>query len=242
MEDKYQMIDTFLNGEFSPAEVRAFEQRLLEDKELASILAFHLQMRKSARDEKKRRVLEAVELALNIPEDEPKTIRLEWYKIAAAVFLILAATLVFVRLFSGSEVMPATVARSEFRQILERERATLTVAGEAGGAERIMEYKRQLSEKAGACDYKELCYFTGIHYLFVERNYTRAIELLRCVEAPQNGGRHFRPDVPRLLVIACVCNGDTAEGIRLSRYYRIDPDSLPGGIAAVLKTNGYPGQ
>jgi hypothetical protein len=57
------------------------------------------------------------------------------------------------------------------------------------------------------------------------------------VEAPQNGGRHFRPDVPRLLVIAYAGVGDYARALSTLKTYDVPAAELPPNVRKRLQLN-----
>lgn len=169
----------------------------------------------------------------------PRLMRLSYRIAAAAAAVLLIVAIGAVLFFQGrAQLFSKKEALAEVNRIIENNQTDLRNAGGAADLALLRDYRQELAEKTNPCDYKDLSYYAGVYNLFIERDFKAALSLLQCVEAPRNEGRHFRPDVPRLLVIAYAGVGDYARALSTLKTYDVPAAELPPNVRKRLQLNG----
>jgi len=225
-EDKIERLSRFLDNDLSPEELQSFDQELQSDEALRSMLALHLQLKASGKAAQRQEVAALLDEALETTSLRVQSFRPMLWKIAASLLFLVVAWWGIKTWTSKEDVLAVAAGEKMYQAIMTRESAALTVAGEGN----IEKMRTLLQQKPDPCNYKDLCYFVGVHELFQRRDYDQAIKLLRCTEAPANNGRHFREDVPVLLVIAYTSSGQIASARQVITQYNLDTSRLPAGI------------
>lgn len=232
-EDKTERLSRFLDNDLSPAELQSFEQELQSDEALRSMLALHLQLKASGKAQQRQQLASLLDEALQTTPLRVQSFRPMLWKIAASLLFLVVAWWGLKTWTSEEEVLTGAAGEKMYQAIMTRESAALTVAGE-GNMEQM---RKLLQQKPDPCNYKDLCYFVGVHELLQRRDYDKAIQLLRCTEAPANNGRHFREDVPVLLVIAYTSSGQLESARQLVSQYGMDKSRLPDGVREKIEAH-----
>ncbi len=225
-EDKTERLSRFLDKDLSPAELKSFELELQSDENLRTMLALHLQLKAAGKAEQRQQLASMLDEALKTAPLQVRSVRPILWKIAASLLFLAVAWWSIKTWTSQEPVFTQAEGAKIYQEIMARESSTLTVAGEGN----IETMRAALQEKPDPCNYKDLCYFVGVYELFQQRNYEKAIVLLRCTEAPANNGRHFRADVPVLLTIAYAASGQAESARQLIAQYSVDQSLLPLGV------------
>jgi hypothetical protein len=225
-EDKTERLSRFLDNDLSPEELKSFEQELQSDEALRSMLAMHLQLKAAGKAEQRQQIATMLDEALQTTPLRVQSFRPMLWKIAASLLFLVVAWWGIKTWTSKEDVLARAAGEKMYQAIMTRERAALTVAGDWN----IEQMRAALQQKSDPCNYKDLCYFVGVDELFQQGDYAKAIELLRCTEAPANNGRHFREDVPFLLVIAYTASGQSESARQLVSQYGLDKSQFPVSI------------
>ena len=225
---KYDIIDRFLNGELTPEELAAFDQKIQQDEDLADMLAFQLSLRKSIREEKHEEIRETLDAMLP-PTQKGRYLFMPYSAIAAAIAALVLMVYAFNQFWGEKDrpLLSEAEAQQETGRILNRDAAEFQTLGGAAGILRLKEKHADYLAHRHRCDLIDLSYYAGAYSLFVEQNFAAAVQQLRCAEG-------FRPDVPRLLVIAHCGAGDIEAARALVSAQGISLDSLPRGVVERL--------
>lgn len=222
-----EILDKFLEGSLSATQLADFEKQLQTDPALANALAVQLTIRKQLRDEARKEV--AINLDQALQGKNRQLVLLRPYHIVLVAASILLLIIAGLSIFSHQqqEIFTNKEGLQALNGIIKANQIDLVNAGEGSKVELLLKYKAELAQKSNPGDYKDLNYYVGAYNLYAEKNFQAAIVHLKCVEAPQNGGQHFRPNVPYLLVLAYTGAGNVDTALSLIKKYKLRTDQWP---------------
>lgn len=227
--EKSELIDKFSDNSLSEEEKKLFEQSLEQDNDYAREAALNLAINtnyEQMRREEISDLVKARKMVLN---------KRKWLTISIAAIALVVTVLVLFFLFKPqNKPFTREEAKKSLMAVWERDQDNFTFLGDTNweAAFHGKKYEEALVlledelEGLGQCEKEYLRYYAGVLYLYVEKDYQKAIAQLECT-IELDGETSFRNDAPLHLMVAKLGAGDINGAKALSDKYSIDVDKLP---------------